>query len=343
MVFMDDHLKDLTIIILSRGREQNLSKSLNFWNSNGIRTVVIHNSEIGIEQKTEVEGSVYLRSNTSYAVRAGIAATHITTNFAIICNDDELYIPTTLNKMILKLNENIGLTSVGAQSIAVSKYGDMTTGTLCYTDMWQYENLYEAPIDRLMCHLALSKNHIGAMFRMLRVKTMIDLLSSFKLCDEISTPYIHESTSEILLTIYGKSAYINEIYWIRNWQEPEVQHKNWDRKLYFQTWWEGVEFTEQRAIWIKILIKFSSGLIELKDIGEILEKNYKLRKVKELHEQAKRKIGVNILSTKLKYRIKKFFLPTKLPLSLEIELARAKTLGIQLDEIEIHKIVKILI
>lgn len=340
---MDDHLKDLTIIILSRGRERILSKTLDFWNSNDIRTVVIHNSEIGIGQKTEVEGSVYLTSTSNYAVRAGIAATYIATNFAIICNDDELYIPSALEKMILKLNENVEFTSVGGQSLAVSKYGAIITGTLCYKDMWQYENLHETPIDRLSHHLDFSKNHIGAMFRMLRVGTMIDLLNSLKFSDEISTPYIHEATSEILLTIYGKSLYLNEIYWIRNWQEPEVQHKNWDRKLYFHLWWEGIEFSEQRAKWIAILVKFSLGLIELKDFGEILEKNYKLRKVKELHEQEKRKKGVNILSTDLKYLLKKFFLPKKLPIPLEIELAHIKSLGIGIDEKEIDKIIKILI
>ena len=340
---MDDHLKDLTIIILSRGREQILSKTLNFWNSNGIRTVVIHNSEIDIDQKTVVEGSVYLTSATSYSVRAGIAATHIATNFAIICNDDELYIPSALEKMILKLNENIEYTSVGGQSLAVSKYGKIITGTLCYKDMWQYENLYDKPRDRLEHHLDPSKNYIGAMFRMLRAAIMIDLLTSIKYSDEISTPYIHESTSEILITIYGKSQYISEIYWIRNWQEPEVQHKNWDRKLYFHFWWEEVEFSEQRAKWIIILVKFSSGLMGLKDFGEILEKNYKLRKVKELHEQERRKKGVNIISTDLKYLLKKFFLPKKLPLSLEIELTHIKSLGIGIDEKEIDKIIKILI
>jgi hypothetical protein len=178
---------------------------------------------------------------------------------------------------------------------------------------------------------------------MLRAETMRDLLNSFKFCDEIATPYINESTGEILLTIYGKSLYLNEIYWIRNWQEPEVQHKNWDRKLYFHLWWEGVEFTEQREKWITILVKFSSGLIELKDINQILEKNYNLRKVKELHEQAKRKKRPKMLSTDLKYLLKKFFLPKKLPVSLEIELARAKSLGIRVDEKEINKIIKILI
>ncbi len=342
-MFLGDHLEDLTIIILSRGREQILSKSLNFWNSNGIRTVVIHNSDIYTDEKNVVEGSVYLTSTASYSVRAGLAATYITTNFAIICNDDELYIPTALNEMILKLIENTEITSVGAQSIAVSKYGEMTTGTLCYADMWQYKNLHETSIDRLEHHLDFSKNYIGAMFRMLRAETMRDLLNSFKFCDEIATPYINESTGEILLTIYGKSLYLNEIYWIRNWQEPEVQHKNWDRKLYFHLWWEGVEFTEQREKWITILVKFSSGLIELKDINQILEKNYNLRKVKELHEQAKRKKRPKMLSTDLKYLLKKFFLPKKLPVSLEIELARAKSLGIRVDEKEINKIIKILI
>ena len=245
--------------------------------------------------------------------------------------------------MILKLNENIEFTSVGGQSLAVSKYGAMITGTLCYKDMLQYENLYDKPIDRLEHHLDSSKNYIGAMFRMLRAATMIDLLTSIKYSDEISTPYIHEATSEILITIYGKSQYISEIYWIRNWQEPEVQHKNWDRKLYFHLWWEGIEFSEQRAKWITILVKFSSGLMEMKDFGAILEKNYKLRKVKELHEQENRKKGVRIVPTDLKYLLKKFFLHKKLPSPLENELAHAISLGIGIDKKEIEKIIKILI
>lgn len=340
---MANHLHDLTIVILSRGRERILGKCLDFWNSNGIKTVVIHNSNHGIKQKSKIDGSVYIISNTSYAVRAGIAANLITTNFAIICNDDELYIPSALEKMIMKLNENNELISVGAQSLAVSKYGPLTTGSLIYRDMVSYSNLYENSLDRLMHHLDFDKNHIGAMFRMLRSGTMIDLLTALKMNDQISTPYIHENTSEILLAVYGKTLYLNELYWIRNWQEPKVQHNNWDRKLYFHMWWEGLEFTEQKAKWLIIVSAFSLGRIKPEDFAEILERNYKLRKTKELHEKKSSKKQTRFQLYYVKYLAKKYILHSNLPLSLDTELASLKLLGIQIDEKAIRKIVKILI
>ena len=69
---------------------------------------------------------------------------------------------------------------------------------------------------------------------------------------------------------------------------------------------------------MKKIITDVSGLALYHGEKPQLEKNYKLRKVKELNEQKKRKKGVKILSTDLKYLLKKFFLPKKLPLPIEI-------------------------
>ena len=52
---------------------------------------------------------------------------------------------------------------------------------------------------------------------------------------------------------------------------------------------------------------------------------------------------MNILSTDLKYQLKRFLVPNKLPVTIEIELTRAKSVGMRLDKKEIDKIIKILI
>jgi len=340
---LNDILEDLTIVILTRGRERILAKTLDFWNSNGIKTVVVHNSFNPIDVKSKIQGSIYEVSNLSYAQRAGMAAAFIVTEFAIICNDDEVYIPSALRNMIKILKNDNDLVSVGAQCLAVSKYGKLISGLLIYQDMANYENLHNNARERLELHLDIDVNHIGAMFRVMRSIHMKILLISFKMCDGISTPYIHEVTTEILLNIYGKSLYISEIYWIRNWIEPPIMHENWDRKLYFHIWWEEEKYFGQRDKWIKMIEALSKESLSSQDLRFVLQKNYKIRKFKELNEKNKPKPRFHFLSPDLKYAIKKFIHYGSLPESVEASLLNAKSSGLKVDVIAIKNAIKTLL
>ncbi len=340
---MIDPLENLTIVILSRGREAILTRSLDYWNSNRIKTIIVHNSDNPICLKSGVHGSVYLNSLTSYGERAGIAAKLINTEFAILCNDDEVYVPSALRNMISNLTGSDDLVSVGGQCLAVSEYGPIICGFLIYRDMNNYKNLCNDPFDRLEYHLDISANHIGAMFRMMRSVHLKNLLISFKMCDKISTPYIHEATSEILLTLYGKSVYINEIYWIRNWIEPAVQHGKWDRKLYFHIWWESEKYLHQKIAWIQILNEMIAPLINPKELEHILETNYKIRKLKELNELNNKKSYSHFLPSNLKYRVKRLLRIGKIPQSLDACLLEAQFSEIKIDEIAISNAVRVLL
>lgn len=341
--YLVDPLENLTIVILSRGRETVLTRSLDYWNSNRIKTIVVHNSDNPICPKSRVQGSVYLNSLTSYGERAGIAAKLLNTEFAILCNDDEVYLPSALRNMISNLIGSDDLVSVGGQCLAVSEYGPLICGQLIYRDMNNYKNLYNDPFARLEYHLDISVNHIGAMFRMMRSIHLQNLLIIFKMCDNISTPYIHEATSEILLSIYGKSLYINEIYWIRNWIEPAVQHGKWDRKLYFHIWWESEKYLDQKIAWIRILNEIIDPLINFKELEQILETNYKIRKLKELNELNNKKSYSRFLPSNLKYGVKRLLRMSKIPQSLDSCLLEAQFSKIKLDEIALSHAVKALL
>ena len=232
-------LEELTVIIFSRGREKQLEKSIGYWAALDIRLLVVHNTDKPIEMYYEKQKVEYVVVEDSYAVRCKIASEHIQTPFSIICSDDEFFLPSSLESMLKEFQKDKSLVSVGAQSMAISKYGPRISAKFIYRNLLDYRNLSSLPSSRIQKHFYQDNMSFnGAMYRVLRTKSMIQLLSLFYSCQSISTPYIFEVTGEIVVTLLGPSKYINEIFWLRNWIEPPINKKNWNRRIYFHNWWD---------------------------------------------------------------------------------------------------------
>lgn len=330
-------LSEITIIIFSRNRPRELMRSIKYWNALDISCLVLDNSEHKLEINPAAKSVKYLYCpNLNFSQRSLIASELIETKYSIICSDDERYLKSSLEFMVQEMNNSPELESIGAHAVAVGTYGPIKYGNFVYSQMLNYENVASQLLDRLEnhFHLEITEWPIGAMYRVVRSRTLIRLLILFYECENISTPYVYEVTSELFITGAGSSKYINDIFWVRNWETPVINRSDWDRKLTFSEWWENEKFLHERKKWIVSLEKEFLSSVSKIEMNEFLDRIAKKRKATD---HCPEKSSNFLIKNKfLKYYIKRIFVPRLLPKNIKSVLLEIQNQGIHINIKEIE-------
>jgi glycosyltransferase domain-containing protein len=329
-------LNQLTVIIFSRERHKELVKCLKYWENLGVRCIVLDNSSIALKNSSQNLDSTYFHcAGLNFAQRSLIASENISTKYSIICPDDERFLPESLASMISLLENENELNSVGANVIAISKYGPIITATSVYSQMRNYKNLGDNLNNRVETHFFPENSEwkIASMYRVIRSSTMRRLLELFFQLTKVSTPYIFEITSEIFLTIEGKVEYLDVIYWIRNWENPAINKPDWDRKLGFSFWWTEDSFRSEKNSWVHSIVNEFNAQLEKEELVDLINTIAVKRKNIEIYSEIKKPF----LSDKyFKYALKRLFFAKSTPLKINQVLARLKNQGIDYNLAEVN-------
>lgn len=330
-------LLEITVIIFSRNRPAELSRSIRYWSDLNVDCLVLDNSP---NELTDIPSSPLISylycPNLNFSQRALIANEFIKNKYSIICSDDERYTPTALETMIKALNSDSEILSVGGHAVAVGKYGPLVYGNFAYSQMLHYENLDSNKLNRLKKHFGQEPLvwPIGAMYRIIRSESMKKLLTMFYHCQSISTPYIYEVTSEIVVTALGKSKYVDFIFWIRNWQTPAINYADWDRKLLFTQWWENDEYIDEKVRWLEHLTREIFSDQDSEEIQKIFNSIIKLRKTTEKSPIADSNFSIR--NDYMKYYFRRVFTPKSLPNNVKDILLNTSSLGVISDLHEVE-------
>ena len=329
-------LNQLTVIIFSRERHKELVKCLKYWENLGVRCMVLDNSSIALKNSSQNLDSVYFHcAGLNLAERSLIASENISTKYSIICPDDERFLPESLSSMISLLENENELNSVGANAIAISKYGPIITATSVYSQMRNYKNLGANLNNRIETHFFPENSEwkIASMYRVIRSSTMRRLLELFSQLTKVSTPYIFEITSEIFLTIDGKVKSLDVIYWIRNWENPAINKPDWDRKLGFSFWWKEDSFRSEKNSWVQSILNEFKSQIEKDKLVDLVNTIAVKRKNIEIYSEIKKPF----LSDKyFKYALKRLIFAKSTPLKINQVLTRIKDQGIDYNLTEVN-------
>lgn len=331
-------LNDLTVVILSRGREEILRNTLSFWSNKAVNVLVLHNTQNPLASGDIPDNVSYIVEKISYGERCGLVPKYLKTSYAILSSDDEIFLPGGLNTMINELEKNRTLESIGGSAIAVGKYGPRTTGTHCYRNMEGYANLKRSAKSRLLEHFNPKKPwRGGAIYRVLSRELFTKMMKMFHEMSAFSTPYIFEVSGEILINSSGKTRYLTEIYWIRNWIIEPVSHRSWDREIYFNSWMSDSIFNQEVCEWKKVLRKF----VELnpEDLSQILENVLTLRHASESREIERRRTFRLPLPNYVKYLLRKAT-KTAMPKEINETLSDMENLGIKFSYHEVNEAIE---
>ena len=258
----------LDIIVFSRGRENLLQSSLDFWGKQNFRFIILHNSKEGLPSSEFPANITYVScKGIDFAGRAAMASKMLTSEYSLILADDERLNEIGLSKMLTVFDEDTSIASVGGRTISIMLNESMVKVNFPYKQMMDYKNIFDSPTERLHHHFRdpdMNELRTGAMYRIYRRREMQDMLTVFGNFHGISTPYCFQYAAEFLASYYGKSMYLNELYWIRNWDVPMVSGKNWNRKIMFSDWWKNNLYSSEKEKFCKALslsTNFSSNEI----------------------------------------------------------------------------------
>ena len=334
-------LKDLTIVILSRGREEILKKTLSYWSDKALKVLVLHNTNHPLAV-TEIPKNVeYVVERISYGERCGQVPKYLKTKYAILSSDDEVFLISALKKMVNYIENNNPIESIGGSVIAIGKYGPRTTGTHCYSNMDRYENIKSSRKSRLTEHFDTDLPwRGGSMYRVISRPLFNKMMKMFQEISVFSTPYIFEVSGEILVNSSGKTNYLQEIYWIRNWIIEPVVHKDWDRTKYFSSWFADPSKEKEVSEWRYILNK-SLGL-SAEDLDSVLQKVFTLRHRSESREIERSNKFRFPLPTSVKYLLRKLVNSHSIPRDFHTTLAGMKSQGINFSSCEIEAAVRVI-
>ena len=331
-------LLDLTIIIFSRDRHRELSKTIRYYESIGVNLLVLHRSseQIAIDPASEL--LTYVFTNLSFAQRCIEIKNLVTTHYVIMASDDERYLPSTLKIMVSELERNIELNSIGGQALALKKYGFRNAATWNFSNLKSYENFSDDYSVRLNDHFGkfVMGVRIGSLYRMYRFNEFCTLMDIFGNLESIQTPYIYECTAEIFAIWIGRFRYINNLFWIRNWNVPMITTKDWNRKLTFSRWLKDDLYSKEVSEWKELMsLKLSMELSTLE--STLLCDNRCTLDSKIDSSFVKPNLKVNDY---VKFLFRFFFLNKTLPNNRETTLQQLKDNGISVNIDEFNRAAK---
>lgn len=267
-------LAKLTIVILSYGRQDFLLRQVVYWKGTAVKLVIADGSPQAISDNVlEVFSTQpnlkYLHMPDTHSARARMAAKYIHTPYAIFLGDDEFHLKTGLSRAIDKLEKDISFVACIGQSLSFCPDGDGTTVTYgTGYDHRGYEVVQDGVKERLL--FAMSNYNAASSYAVYREPF---LSSSWELTSEWSSPYAYELQHAIHTYIMGKLTSVDEVYWLRSYENPPISIENvLDRKLSFSEWWSVPKFQPERESFVEILANeiVNTGQIDHEQAKQII-------------------------------------------------------------------------
>lgn len=334
---MED-LGKLTIVIFSRNRHEQLSRTLNYYKNLGIHSLVAHKTEIPLSIQEIPHSCTYLNINDSYSVRCGEISRIPKAEYSILSSDDERYLPSALSEMMHQLRQQSNQGSVGGRNIAIGRYGRRITGTETFSNLNNYVNFetnFSSAVN-LHFHPDVKGVRIGALYRMYLSQNFNSLLRSLSFGGSASTPYIFECIAEIASLAIGPIRYIENLYWLRNWSNDMIQSTDWDRNVTFNKWWNSPESLNAK---VELLTHLESELSISVDLLENAFRKLLKNRISTESRSSKRNLRLKI-NQDLKFMVKRLTKSKSLPTTLANELQRTGSLGSLYSEDEVNSAVK---
>ena len=284
----ESSLSDLTIIIFSKDRNKFLKSTIQFYSQFQVQTIVLHHCDTPIPDAEIPNNCRYFPGSLGIAERLIQAANNIKTSYTVMISDDEYLIPSALIKIIKRMKDDDNLSSCFGQTVALNKYKKRMLGNLAYSSLRTYSNTNDSILERVQYHLHQNNgtNPIGSVYRVMKYEIFKKLVMFWsENLDTNSCKYTFEIVADIYLTVLGKSEYIDEVVWCRNWVNASINDISVNRNLYYYEWWENIAYIEEKNNYINRIFKDMSKLMTINELNKILQDFYISRKQIELNEK----------------------------------------------------------
>lgn len=257
---IDMELQKLTVVILSKDRNKELSQTINYWSKTTSTIVVIHDAKTPLDSKNFSPNIFYVNSNAHIIDRLEIALTYIFTPYTVICNDDEIFLINPLVKFIGYLDREKDIEAVGGQVLAYNWAGSQLLANRIYPFLEDFTNIDLIPMNRIKKTFDIK--NVMDLTLVYRSGQFRDIVNCTKNFSKFTTPVMYETMFALFSSYYCRTTRMKDIYWMRNWFTPFQNFDVWDRGLTWGEWCNHQRFNVERTEWRKLMIQL------LRDMGD---------------------------------------------------------------------------
>ena len=249
---INKELEKLTVVILSKDRNEELIQIINYWSKTPSNIVVIHDTQSPLKSHDFSPKVFYVTSNAHILERLEHALNFIFTPYTIICNDDEIFLINPLIKFINYLEREKNIEAVGGQVLAYNWAGNQLLATRIYPFLDDFTNVDPIPVNRVK-HTFNVKNvmDLTLVYRSEQFRKIVNCTKNFS---KFTTPFMYETMFAFFSSYYCRSIRLKDIYWMRNWYTPFQHFDTWNRKLTWGEWCKDQVFEIERINWKKMFI-----------------------------------------------------------------------------------------
>jgi hypothetical protein len=244
---IDKELKKLTVVILSKDRNDKLSQIINYWSKTPATIVIIHDAQVPLNSNSFSSNIFYVNSKEHIINRLNQALSYIFTPYTVISNDDEIILINPLIKFISYLEREKNIEAVGGQVLAYNWAGNQLLASKIYPFLSNFSNTDQIPINRIMATFNIK--NVMDLTLVYRSEQFIDIVNCTRNFSKFTTPFMYETMFAFFSSYYCRSIRTKDIYWMRNWFTPYQHFGNWDRKLTWKEWCSDQRYEKEKAEW----------------------------------------------------------------------------------------------
>lgn len=249
-------LEKLTVVIPTYGRQEFILRQAVYWRASSAQVLFVDGSPQPLSH--EVQEVLARQANMRYLhladtmwSRLRLAVEHIHTPYAVSLGDDEFHLEKGLRRAIEKLETDSSFVACIGQSVRFhpAKEGSTITYSAGYPH-WRYNVAHDEMRDRLL--FAMGDYSAATCYAVLRRSVWARSWGQLQSWSYLPAAELEQA---IVTYIYGKLTTIDEVYWLRSDENPQVKIEAvWEpNRLPFENWWLSPEFKTERENFVEKL------------------------------------------------------------------------------------------
>lgn len=246
----DACLEQLTVIVPSYCRQAFLLRQIVYWMHSPVKVILLDGSPEPLQAHLlatmeAIQNISYSHLPVGFVERLEAAKRWISTPYAVLLGDDEFHLPSGLRKAVQHLQDHAEDAGCIGQSIKffVSK----NKAQIAYGGGYAHFG-YSVRADNVLDRFAHAMTHYNAAtcYAVLRSDVWND---SWGTLLKTSCKDVCEVQQALATYGAGKFATVDQIYWLRSYENVSVGDHNHFKNLSYQSWWASTTYAdEHRAV-----------------------------------------------------------------------------------------------
>jgi glycosyltransferase domain-containing protein len=232
-------LSKLTIVIPTFNRPEYVIRSIRYWSDYDVTVHVLDGS------KVPIEGQLFskLGSNINYhhlpiglMERLYKSINLVDTEYSMMIPDDEFFIPSALESCIKEMKKNHEIVSCAGSAISFRVRDKEVIGNVIYPKLKDHSIMYDSPLERSVYHMS---NYVpSTIFSVMRSDIWKKSIRSLSYKNyEVFVRAVGELQFEITSSYLGKCKVIDELMWLRSFENIPIRVQESEETLNIKDFW----------------------------------------------------------------------------------------------------------